>query len=62
MRLTSYDYGFLKGDEEMWPRWGAALGVVMEDCRRAGYGGFGDPTEPGKVAMEEYERTHMGSG
>jgi hypothetical protein len=54
--LTKYDYGYLKGDEEMWPRWGAALGVVSEWCRNEGYGEFGAPTERGRKAMERYEQ------
>lgn len=55
MKLTEYDYGFLKGDKEMWPRWGAGLAVTMEWCKNRGYGTFGDPTELGQKAMKEYE-------
>ena len=56
--LTKYDYGFLKGDEVMYPRWGAALAVVMEWCKNKGYGKFGEPTEAGLKAMEQYEKDH----
>lgn len=62
--LTEYDYTFLKGDEKAWPHWGAAMSVVMSYCRGKGFGGFGDPTEQGKIAMKEYEdaRENLGSG
>ena len=56
-KLTEFDYGFLKGDKVMWPSWGAALGVVMEFCRRHGLGEFGEPTEYGLVAMKRYEES-----
>lgn len=54
--LTEYDYGYLKGDLEMWPQWGAGFGVCMEWCKNRGYGNFGEPTERGLKAMEKYEQ------
>ena len=56
--LTECDYAFLKGDEEVFPCWGAALGVVYEYCRNQGYGDFGKPTEKGLKAMKFYEKEH----
>lgn len=53
--FTAYDYGFLKGDTEMWPRWGAAMSVVMEYCKNLGLGNFGEPTELGVKVMREYD-------
>lgn len=60
--LTEYDYRYLLGDAVFWPAWGAALGVVHDWCRNNGYGDFGEPSEKGKAAMEDYERKNMGSG
>lgn len=61
--LTIHDYEYLKGNTVYWPRWGAALSVVSEWCRKHGYGLFGEPTEAGKAAMKEYdERKNLGSG
>jgi len=54
--FTEFDYGYLKGDTEMWPRWGAAMAVVMEYCNNLGLGEFGKPTEQGLKWMEEYEQ------
>lgn len=59
-KLTSFDYTFLKGDEEEWPCWGAAMSVVMEYCRGQGLGSFGSPTYKGLRKMEEYERENLG--
>lgn len=60
--LTIHDYKYLKGDTDYWPCWGAALGIVYEYCKNNGYGNFGNPTERGKKAMEEYERKNVGIG
>lgn len=50
--LTPYDYEYLSG---AWigPT-GAAYNVVMEDCRNAGLGSYGQPTERGKRLMKEF--------
>lgn len=56
MRLNEYEYGYLKGDTEMWPGWGAALAVVYEFCNNQNLGQFGKPTERGQKLMEEYEQ------
>lgn len=53
--LTIYDYKYLKGDEDYWPRWGAAFSTVHEWCKNKNYGEFGKPTEKGLKAMREYE-------
>lgn len=53
--LTEGDYKFLQGDEEYWPRWGAALSVTYEWCKSQGLGGFGQPTKHGLRKIEEYE-------
>lgn len=58
LKLNKFEYGFLQGDYEMWPRWGAALAVVMEFCQGRGYGSFGKPTDAGRRAMDEYELHH----
>ena len=56
IKINEYEYAFLKGDEEVFPQWGAALSVVYEFCRNQGLGGFGDPTERGRQMMEQYEQ------
>lgn len=55
--LTEYEYGYLKGDKEMWPGWGAAFGATLEWCRNQGYGSFGEPTERGLEAIRRYEQS-----
>lgn len=54
--LTLYDYGYLKGDYVMYPKWGAALATVSEWCNNRGYGEFGKPTKLGRKAMKQYEQ------
>lgn len=61
-KICEFDYTFLKGDEEAWPCWGAALSVVSEYCRGQGLGSFGSPTYKGLRKMEEYERENLGIG
>jgi hypothetical protein len=61
-KLCEFDYTFLKGDEEAWPCWGAAMSVVMEYCKNQGLGSFGSPTYKGLRKMEEYERENLGIG
>ena len=56
IKLTEYEYGYLKGDKEMWPHWGAALAVVYEFCNNQGLGRFGEPTKRGVQMMEQYEQ------
>jgi len=56
--LTEGDIKFLLGDEEYWPRRGAAMAVTDEFCRNSGYGLFGKPTEKGKKAIAEYRKRH----
>jgi len=56
--INEYEYGYLDGDIEMWPQWGAAFAVTMEYCKNKGLGGFGCPTKLGKKVMKEYEKTN----
>lgn len=55
MKINQYEYGYLKGDEVMWPGWGAAFAVTQEFCNGQGLGSFGKPTESGLKAMKDYE-------
>lgn len=56
MSLIKAEYEFLKGNKGYWTSWGAALSVVTEYCKQAGYGTFGEPTIRGKQMMEIFER------
>lgn len=57
-KINKYEYGYLKGDKEMWPHGGAAFNVVYEWCKSNGYGTFGEPTALGKRVMDEYDLQH----
>jgi hypothetical protein len=54
-QLTIHDYTFLKGDPVYWPHWGASYSYVSTWVHNKGYGGFGDPTAAGLIAMDDYE-------
>jgi len=53
LKLTSYDYDYLKG--EWQGAFGAAFWMVDEFCGENGLGDYGKPTEKGERLIEEYE-------
>lgn len=58
MSLIRAEYEYLKGNKDYWAAWGAAMSVVMDYCKRHGYGDFGKPTPSGEKMIEIFERDH----